>query len=63
MLDPKLFALQAAILHVLIKNNPALRQEILKLATFYEGTFFVPNEDVHIAMRGAFDHILITTGD
>jgi hypothetical protein len=56
-LDPKLFALQVAVLDVMLKHNTDLKGEIEKAAQFYEETFFLPNEEARSSMREALEYM------
>ena len=59
--DAKMFAMQFAIMHVMIEEKPELRKSILELAEFYESNFFMPEEELAMAMRSAMRNMVLAT--
>ena len=58
MIDPKVPAMQLAIMHAMLKANPGSRADILQLADFYKETFFVDGGNYLDAVSGALDHMV-----
>lgn len=56
-MDARTFALLFAILHVMVRERPELREEIMRVANDYQSTYFIPGAAIYDAMAAAIREV------